>query len=111
MGGFGTWALAAAAPERFAAIAPLSGGGDRLQAEYLARLSIWAFHGALDEAVPLEASQSMVDAVRAAGGNVKLTVYENEGHAIDGITYARADFWDWLLAQRRGGRGSGAPRR
>ncbi|HMO65954.1 MAG TPA: PHB depolymerase family esterase, partial [Verrucomicrobiota bacterium] len=28
MGGYGTWALAAAAPERFAAVAPICGGGD-----------------------------------------------------------------------------------
>ena len=28
MGGFGTWSLAAAHPERWAAIAPICGGGD-----------------------------------------------------------------------------------
>ena len=115
MGGFGTWDLAVAAPERFAAIAPLAGGGDESQAERLMELPIWAFHGAVDQVVPLSRSRRMVDAVRAAGGDAKLTVYENEGHGIDQVTYARADFWDWLLAQRRGGREvmprTGEPRR
>jgi pimeloyl-ACP methyl ester carboxylesterase len=32
LGGYGTWSLAVAAPERFAAIAPLAGGGDTRQA-------------------------------------------------------------------------------
>jgi len=111
MGGAGTWDLAVAAPERFAAIAPLAGGGDECQAERLMELPIWAFHGAVDQVVPLSRSRRMVDAVRAAGGDAKLTVYENEGHGIDQVTYARADFWDWLLAQRRAGRGSDAPHR
>ena len=53
MGGAGTWDLAVAAPERFAAIAPLAGGGDESQAHGLMDLPIWAFHGAVDEVVPL----------------------------------------------------------
>ena len=53
MGGAGTWDLAVAAPERFAAIAPLARGGDESQAERLMDLPIWAFHGAVDEVVPL----------------------------------------------------------
>jgi len=101
MGGYGTWSLAVAAPERFAAIAPLAGGGDMRQAKRLARLAIWAFHGARDDVVPLEASQNMVEAVRAAGGDARLTVYETEGHAIDEMTYGKVEFWNWLLTQRR----------
>ena len=32
--------------------------------------------------------------MRAAGGDAKLTVYQNQGHEIDQLTYARADFWE-----------------
>src|SRR5262245_60183544 len=41
MGGYGTWRLAAAAPERFAALAPICGGGDPGSAEKLKGLPIW----------------------------------------------------------------------
>ncbi|MBI3469587.1 MAG: prolyl oligopeptidase family serine peptidase, partial [Planctomycetes bacterium] len=48
MGGFGTWSLAAAYPERFAAIVPICGGGDPASAKRLKDLPIWVFHGAKD---------------------------------------------------------------
>ena len=49
MGGFGTWGLATHAPDRFAAIAPICGGGYPYLGFRLRRLPVWAFHGALDE--------------------------------------------------------------
>lgn len=104
MGGIGTWNYAADYPERLAAIAPVSGSGDSDRAARVARLPIWAFHGALDDAVPLGDEQAMVDAVRAAGGNVRFTVYPDVGHAAWDRAYADPALYDWLLAQRRGGR-------
>jgi len=101
MGGYGTWAIAAADPDRFAAAVPLCGGGDTSKAECLAKLSIWAFHGEQDETVPLEASQEMVDAIHAAGGSAKLTIYPEEGHGICKIAYENPDLYIWLLQQKR----------
>jgi predicted peptidase len=79
MGGFGTWNLAAAYPDRFAAIAPICGGGQRRMARRLRGLPAWVFHGAKDPTVPLRESEEMVDALKAAGGNVKFTVYPEAG--------------------------------
>ena len=45
-GGFGTWQLAAYAPDRFAAIVPICGGGDTMWAKRIAHVSVWVFHGA-----------------------------------------------------------------
>lgn len=101
MGGHGTWAIAAAAPDRFAAAAPLCGEGNPEHGKRFTNLPLWVFHGELDDVVPVKASQEMVDAVRAAGGNVVLTVYPGEGHGICDRTYSRKDFWQWLLKQRR----------
>ena len=64
MGGFGTWSLATAHPERFAAIAPICGGGNPARANRLKGLPIWAFHGAKDDVVPLSASESMIKALK-----------------------------------------------
>lgn len=57
MGGYGTWFLAMAAPELFAAIAPCCGGGMPWNAEVLT-MPVWAFHGALDDVVPLTVMSS-----------------------------------------------------
>ena len=101
MGGCGTWGLAAAAPDRFAAAAPLCGGGDVPDAKELRNTPLWVFHGEVDDVVSLEASEKMVEAVKAAGGHVVFTVYPGEGHGICDRTYARDDFWKWLLSHQR----------
>lgn len=101
MGGFGSWALAAKAPELFAAVAPVCGGGDPRSAEKLKDLPIWAFHGDADRVVPIAASQRMVDAVKEAGGkNIKFTVYEGVGHDSWTTTYADEELYKWFLMQR-----------
>jgi len=101
MGGSGTWQTACFDPTRFAAIVPLSGGGDVNEAERLTDVPIWAFHGAKDETVPLAASRAMVEAVRKCGGHVEFTVYPEYGHSIWRVTYQDDRLWDWLLAHRR----------
>ena len=81
MGGYGTWRLASAYPDRFAAAVPICGGGEPdTMASTLARVPIWAFHGAKDTVVPLAESQNMVDAVKKAGGDIRLTVYPEAQH-------------------------------
>lgn len=67
MGGSGTWRLAAAHPERFAAIAPICGTGNPAMASALAHILAWVFHGAKDDQVPLQASQEMVTALEQVG--------------------------------------------
>ena len=103
MGGHGTWAIAAAAPDRFAAIVPVAGGGSTEKATDLAEVPIWAFHGADDDVVPMRYSKEMVDAVNAAGGTAKLTVYPHAGHGVCDQTYADATLYSWLLSQERRG--------
>jgi len=101
MGGYGTWALAAAYPGKFAALAPICGGGNPPEAGKLARLPIWVFHGAKDTTVPLKRSEEMIEALKAAGGNPKFTVYPDAGHDSWTATYDNPEFYTWLLAQKR----------
>lgn len=110
MGGYGTWSLGLAQPERFAAIAPICGGGmlidiliaRRSNATALQNLPVWAFHGARDTVVPLDESERMVNALRKLGAKeVKLTVYPDAGHDAWTETYNNPEFYDWLLAHRR----------
>ena len=48
MGGYGTWSLGAADASHWAALVPVSGGGDPAWGSRLANVPIWAFAGAND---------------------------------------------------------------
>jgi predicted peptidase len=101
MGGYGTWRLVAAYPERFAAAVPICGGGEpETMAASVRRVPIWAFHGALDTVVPVCKSEEMVQAVRRAGGDVRLTVYPTVEHNSWKPTYDNPKVYDWLLSHR-----------
>lgn len=110
MGGYGTWSLGLRNPNRFAAIAPICGGGERIdiligsrayKAE-LQGLPVWAFHGAKDTAVPLAESERMVDALKKAGvKDVQLTVYPEAPHDSWTETYANPKLYEWFLQHRR----------
>jgi len=100
MGGFGTWTLATRHPERFAAIAPICGGGDRFLADRLKNVPVWAFHGARDSVVPMALSETMVQAVERVGGHAKLTVYPEANHDSWTATYDNPELYDWFLSHR-----------
>lgn len=102
MGGFGSWRLAAYAPERLAAIAPICGGGETYWTKEFAHLPVWVFHGAKDTGVPLERSQAMVDALKKSGGDPKFTIYPDAGHDSWTAAYDDPELYKWLLAQKRG---------
>ena len=101
MGGFGTWDLAMRAPGRFAAIAPICGGGRRYTACMLKDTPVWAFHGAQDRVIPLSASEEMVDAINACDGQAKLTVYSEAGHDSWTETYESQELYTWFLSHTR----------
>lgn len=109
MGGYGTWALAAHYPSRFAAIVPICGGGERIDfilggknSDALKSLGVWAFHGGKDSVVPLEESQRMVSAFEKMGNpDVKLTVYPEAGHDSWTQAYNESEIYSWLLSHHR----------
>jgi predicted peptidase len=101
MGGFGTWALASKYPERFAAIAPICGGGGHFGAYKLKDMPVWVFHGAKDKVVPLKESEDMVEAIRGFGGNAKLTIYPEAGHDSWTETYDNQKLYDWFLGHHK----------
>jgi len=110
MGGYGTWSLGMKHPERFAAIAPVCGGGStgdillvsRTKKRALQTLAVWAFHGAKDDIVSPTESKVMVAALKKAGcKEVELTVYPDIGHDSHVKTYNNPKLYEWLLKHRR----------
>ena len=102
MGGFGTWNLAFSDSERWAAIAPICGGGDPTWAAKMVGLPIWAFHGLADRVVPVNESYQMVQSLRADGGNPMFTTFPGVGHNSWDSAYAIDSLYTWLLRHRRG---------
>jgi len=102
MGGYAVWQIAMSMPHRFAAIAPMCGGGMYWNADRLKNIPIWAFHGECDNLIECRESEKMVDAVNACGGRARLTVYPELGHEIWEKTYRDKQVFDWLLSHSRG---------
>lgn len=101
MGGYGAWDLSTKYPDRFAAVAPICGGGSLSAAFRLKDLPIWAFHGAKDELVSVKSSEDMVNTINACGGNAKLSIYPDAGHDSWTETYNNKELYDWFLKHKK----------
>jgi predicted peptidase len=102
MGGYGTWDLGTRLAERWAAVAPVCGGGDELYADRLVGVPVWAWHGAADDVVPVAKSRRMIEAIRRAGGQPEYTELVGVGH--DSWTAAYTDpagLIGWMFAQQK----------
>jgi predicted peptidase len=101
MGGFGTWSLAAAHPDKWAAIVPICGGGDVKSAAKIKDLPCWCFHGDADPTVKVDLSRNMIKAIKDAGGSPKYTEYPGVEHNSWTKAYGTKELYDWLWEQKR----------
>jgi acetyl esterase/lipase len=104
MGGAGTWSIATAEPARFSAIVEICGRGKPESAATLKRLPTWVVCGDEDRMPTVENARVMTKALKAAGGNVRLTEYRSVGHNSWDRAYNDLVLLDWMLAQSRRGR-------
>ncbi|HAN00924.1 MAG TPA: phospholipase [Marinilabiliales bacterium] len=101
MGGFGTFALAQAYPDYFAAIAPVCGGGTPGMVKFIKNVPTWVFHGQDDDVVLPKNSILMVDALKEAGAEVKFTLYPGVNHGSWIPAYNDSGIFDWFLEHRK----------
>jgi predicted peptidase len=101
MGAEGVWSLAAAHPQRWAAIVPICGGGDPKTAAKFKDIPCWCFHGDADKVIPPVRSREMIRALKQAGGRPLYHEYPDVGHNVWDRTYANPDLFEWLSLQRR----------
>jgi acetyl esterase/lipase len=128
MGGYGVWELTRLYPRRWAAVVVVSGGifwsyaperwtrFNSLPAEYAratGRTPIWMFHGTEDSVVSIRQSEMMYEALRSAGGRVRLWIYQGMHHDTWTRAYNEPEVPRWLLEHRlpappnqRAGKGS-----
>ena len=102
MGGFATWDLITRYPDRFAAAAPVCGGGDTTIASRAAKVLVWTFHSSDDSAVKVKRTRDMVDGMRAAGGKPIYFEYSGLGHNSWDKAYSEAELLPWMFSQHRG---------
>jgi predicted peptidase len=101
MGGMGVWELAARYPDRFAALIPICGIGGPWFASRLAEIPVWAFHNEDDQAVPVSGTTEVVEAIKAAGGNARMTIKPTGGHDSWTAAYDDPQLYAWMLEQHR----------
>ncbi|MEM8713577.1 MAG: GDSL-type esterase/lipase family protein, partial [Planctomycetota bacterium] len=103
MGGYGTFELATRFPDWFAAVAAVCGGGDEKSADRLVGLPLSIWHGDRDDAVPVERSRAMMEALKAMGGDGLASYRELKDVGHDSWTAAYGDdgCLEWMFAQRR----------
>lgn len=98
MGGHGTWQLAGAIPEKLAAIVPICGPKVESVVEKIAEIPVWVFHGAKDQAVKIDNSDTMVRLLKEKGAEPKYTVYPEADHDSWTETYDNEELYTWLLS-------------
>lgn len=101
MGGTGTFMLAMAAPERFAAIAPVCGSGICWYAEALDGIPVYMYHGDCDDVVPIGESITMLNSINKRGENAKLKICYGIGHNAWDIAYDGDELVNWLLSHKK----------
>lgn len=80
MGGYGTWEVIARFPKKFAAAAPLSGGGCLDSVNAIKNVPIWAYHGIGDNIVPDTGTTEMIKALHAVGSEAYASLIGGKGH-------------------------------
>jgi predicted peptidase len=101
MGGMGTWSIAAAHPDRWAAIAPICGPGDPATAEKVKDIPCWGFLGTEDSERLATGMRNMITAVEKAGGKPRFTEYKWVGHDSWDPAYATNELYTWMLKQSK----------
>ena len=70
MGGYGTWSVAMSYPDVFAALGPISGGGNPVGMSKIKSIPEYVVHGDNDPTVPVTMSRMMVEAGKVAGASI-----------------------------------------
>lgn len=99
MGGYGAIELAARAPERFASLLAICGGGDPQQLPHLVGMPIALWHGADDAVVPAARSRDLAAAMRTLGAPIVHRELPGVGHDAWRTAYADDGALPWLFAQ------------
>jgi predicted peptidase len=102
MGGMGTFEIVGRRPNVFAAAFAICGGDNTLNAKkYAKKVPMWIFHGERDSVVPYTHSESMVAAIKEAGGDPKYTLYMHDDHNSWDDAFKEPGLIPWLFSHSK----------
>ncbi len=97
MGGSGVWNLASKYPERFAAIAPMSGFANPILAPRLKNLPIWLFYNTkVKNNYTVPSIEKMIQVIKDEGGNIKVTLHPERDHCPPSLS-EHMSLFDWFM--------------
>lgn len=102
MGGYGTWSVAMQRPDLFAALGPISGGGDTNGLEKIKDIPEYVVHGDNDKTVNVSQSRRMVEAGKKLGMNITYVEVPGGSH-VSVAEPAFAPMLDFFAKQQKGG--------
>ena len=100
MGGYGTWSVAMDHPDLFAALGPISGGGDVNGMVKIKNIPEYVVHGDDDRTVNVNQSRRMVEAGKKAGANITYVEVPGGSH-VSVAEPAFAPMLDFFAKQQR----------
>jgi len=101
MGGYGTWDAIQRRPNFFAAAVPICGGADSALAASIAHVPVWAWHGDKDQAISVDRSRAIVDALKRSGGSPRYSEIKGRGHDSWVDAFYHAPLWQWLYSHKK----------
>ena len=103
MGGYGTLDFAATYSDKIAAGIALCGGSTKKDLCGLNEFPLWIIHGTADEAIPVQQSQKVVDAMIQCGDTSLLRFDKMKGanHGVLARVFYLRDIYDWLFEHSR----------
>jgi len=104
-GGYGVWQWIMREPDKFAAVVPTSCGSpkDFQKLLSLTDTSIWTFCNKNDKNAPIETIHEAMQIIGDSGGYMKLTQFDQGGHAAWRPAMDEYNCFAWMIAQKRGG--------
>ena len=101
MGGTGTWTLANAYPDYFAAVMPVAGNPSKCTAVNFANTPVYTVMGTADKLMSVETAARFVDEVDAAGGTTKFDTEEGWSHEDTCKKSYTSSRLEWVFSQTK----------
>lgn len=104
MGAWGSWNLAFAHPELFAALVPIAGFVDRvpmIENCKIKDIPTRIFHGLQDDVVPVKYSIDIYNKLKDCSKDIKLEIFEEAFHDSWTKVYDNQEIYEWMFQQKK----------
>lgn len=100
-GGATTWSMTATYPQRVASAAPSAAATGSTNYSDFVHIPVWFATGGKDANPNPSFAQSVYDGLKAAGSNVRFTLYPDLGHSVWGKHWGEPDFVPFMNAAHK----------